>query len=97
MNESSASTVKAEPVETGLRALCAIAAFYRVAADAEHLRRELALDKGSAQEDDPVSYTHLDVYKRQGGRPPRQVSKSPFVEKSFVIKNDFRHSTPHRD
>ena len=54
MNESSASTVKAEPVETGLRALCAIAAFYRVAADAEHLRRELALEKGAAQEDDLV-------------------------------------------
>jgi subfamily B ATP-binding cassette protein HlyB/CyaB len=36
------------PVDTGLRALCAIAGFYRIATDGDHIRRELALGEDLA-------------------------------------------------
>src|SRR6202011_2192376 len=40
--------------DTGLRALCGIAAFYRIAADPAHLSRELALQGRIAAESDLV-------------------------------------------
>lgn len=33
-----------EPVDTGIRALCAIAGYYRIATEPDHIRRELALN-----------------------------------------------------
>ena len=37
---------------------------------------DLPWDEFSAEEDAPVSYTHLDVYKRQGARRDTQDSRS---------------------
>ena len=41
-----------ETVDTGLRALCSIAGYYRIAADPDQLRRELALGEHVASEED---------------------------------------------
>ncbi|MDQ0455628.1 type I secretion system permease/ATPase [Rhizobium paknamense] len=43
-----------EAVDSGLSALCGIAAFFRIAADPRHLQKELALIGRSADEDDLV-------------------------------------------
>ena len=43
MNDTAAPLEISTPVDTGLRALCGIAAYYRIAADPVHLQRELAL------------------------------------------------------
>ena len=43
MNEAIDETVPAEPLDSGLCGLCAIAAYYRIAADPRQLARELAL------------------------------------------------------
>ncbi len=43
MNDASVPINIAQPVDAGLRALCGIAAYYRIAADPVHLQRELAL------------------------------------------------------
>ncbi|NYT29443.1 MULTISPECIES: peptidase domain-containing ABC transporter [Rhizobium] len=40
----------AQPVDSGLRALCGIAAFYRIAADPNQLHHELAIGSGVASE-----------------------------------------------
>ena len=40
--------------DAGLRALCAVAAFYRIAADPEALARNLALGSGTAEPDDLI-------------------------------------------
>ncbi len=43
MNKLTSPPPLSQPVDTGLRALCGIAAYYRIAADPAHLQRELAL------------------------------------------------------
>ena len=43
MNNAADHEPTEEAVDSGLRALCGIAGYYRVAVDAQHLRRELAL------------------------------------------------------
>ena len=43
MNKLTSQPVNSQAVDTGLRALCGIAAYYRIAADPAHLQRELAL------------------------------------------------------
>ena len=54
MNDNVHSEPNAVPVDAGLRALCGIAAYYRVAADPVHLSRELALQDRTANENDLV-------------------------------------------
>ena len=49
-----APTFIGPPVDTGLRALCGIAAYYRIAADPSHLQRELALIGRQAESDDLI-------------------------------------------
>ena len=44
----------ATPVDAGLRALCGIAAYYRIGADPAQLARELALTDGAADESDLI-------------------------------------------
>ncbi|MBB2784837.1 UNVERIFIED_ORG: subfamily B ATP-binding cassette protein HlyB/CyaB [Rhizobium esperanzae] len=44
------ATAPAQPLDSGLRALCGIAAFYRIAADPNHLHHELSLGRGVASE-----------------------------------------------
>ena len=41
---------EATPLDAGLRALCGIAAYYRIGADPVHLARELALRDRAADE-----------------------------------------------
>lgn len=43
MDQASVSATQSEPLDSGLRSLCGIAAFYRIAADPKHLAKELAL------------------------------------------------------
>ena len=45
-------TAPSQAIDTGLRALCGIAAYYRIAADPSHLQRELALIGRAAGPDD---------------------------------------------
>ena len=47
-------SVPPEPLDSGLRALCGIAAFYRIAADPRHLANELALTGRLADERDLI-------------------------------------------
>src|ERR1700722_8082024 len=54
MNHNVPSEPDAVPLDAGLRALCGIAAYYRVAADPGHLSRELALRDQPANETDIV-------------------------------------------
>ena len=48
MNDTAQTREPIEPLDSGLRALCGIAAYYRIIADPEHLKRELALSGRSA-------------------------------------------------
>lgn len=48
----SASAHAIDLQDSGVRALCAIAGYYRIAADVEHLRRELAIGEGVADTGD---------------------------------------------
>ena len=54
MNSATSIEAEATPIDAGLRALCGIAAFYRIAADPVHLGRELALQGRPANETDIV-------------------------------------------
>ncbi|GAC1333709.1 MAG: type I secretion system permease/ATPase [Beijerinckiaceae bacterium] len=54
MNQPVSPDIIAAPVDTGLRAMCGIAAYYRIAADPHHLERELALTGRLSSEDDLV-------------------------------------------
>jgi subfamily B ATP-binding cassette protein HlyB/CyaB len=55
MNQHAFRTETNKPVTpAGLRALCGIAAYYQIAASADHLAKELALDEGEADERDLV-------------------------------------------
>jgi subfamily B ATP-binding cassette protein HlyB/CyaB len=54
MNQEVPPERAAIPLDAGLRALCGIAAYYRVAADPEHLARELALQDRPADENEIV-------------------------------------------
>src|ERR1700722_7284995 len=54
MNHELPSEPTAIPLDAGLRALCGIAAYYRVAADPGHLARELALQERPADENEIV-------------------------------------------
>jgi subfamily B ATP-binding cassette protein HlyB/CyaB len=53
-SDTSAGQITRISDDTGLQALCGIAAFYRVAAEPVYLRRELALPAGEATPDDLV-------------------------------------------
>ncbi|PWB84598.1 MAG: type I secretion system permease/ATPase [Methylocystaceae bacterium] len=48
-----------ENIDSGLQALCGIAAYYRIAADPMHIRRELALPDGPASSQDVVRAAQL--------------------------------------
>jgi subfamily B ATP-binding cassette protein HlyB/CyaB len=52
--EAIAEEAPVERLDSGIRALCGIAAFYRIAADPKHLEKELALHDRSADERDLV-------------------------------------------
>lgn len=54
MSQVAAVSNPVEAVDTGLRALCSIAAYYRIGADPDQLRRELALGEHVATEEDLV-------------------------------------------
>ncbi|WP_413992469.1 type I secretion system permease/ATPase [Labrys okinawensis] len=54
MDTSDTATAPTEPLDSGLRALCGIAAFYRIAADPKHLAKELALTGRFATERDLI-------------------------------------------
>ncbi|MGN8118662.1 type I secretion system permease/ATPase [Labrys sp. 22185] len=54
MDQASAPAAPPEPLDSGLRALCGIAAFFRIAADPKHLAGELALTGRLASERDLV-------------------------------------------
>ena len=54
MNQAMPSESSATPIDAGLRALCGIAAYYRIAADPAQLARELALQGKTAAEADIV-------------------------------------------
>jgi ATP-binding cassette, subfamily B, bacterial HlyB/CyaB len=54
MNQDVPLGCNAVPLDAGLRALCGIAAYYRVAADPGHLSRELALQDRPANENEIV-------------------------------------------
>ncbi len=54
MNQDLHSEITSVRLDAGLRALCGIAAYYRVAADPAHLSRELALQERMANENDLV-------------------------------------------
>lgn len=69
MNDVAFATAPAERVDTGLRAICAIAGYYRIAADAAHLARELALGERVAEAQDLVRAARL------AGLKARLVSK----------------------
>jgi ATP-binding cassette, subfamily B, bacterial HlyB/CyaB len=52
MMETAPPVSEATPLDPGLRALCGIAAYYRIAADPVQLARELALTNRAADESD---------------------------------------------
>ena len=54
MNQSAPASADATPIDAGLRALCGIAAFYRIGADPAGLQRELALGAREADELDLI-------------------------------------------
>lgn len=54
MMETAPLRAEATPLDPGLRALCGIAAYYRIAADPVQLARELALTGRAADESDLV-------------------------------------------
>lgn len=54
MDSSESLTAPREPLDSGLRALCGIAAFYQIAADPRHLAKQLALAGRFANEHDLV-------------------------------------------
>ena len=59
MNDRVEPSVIAAPVDTGLRAICGIAGYYRIAADPHQLERELALTGRLSNEDDLVRAARL--------------------------------------
>ncbi len=59
MNVATGAGGAADIVDSGLRALCGIAAYYRVAADPAQLRRELALREGPANSQDVLRAAQL--------------------------------------
>ncbi len=59
MNDATRDIKAGEPVDPGLRALCGIAAYFRIAADPRHLRRELALGARGADFDDLARASRL--------------------------------------
>lgn len=54
MSQVAAVTNPVEAIDTGLRALCSVAGYYRIAADPDQLRRELALGEHAATEEDLI-------------------------------------------
>ena len=80
MNEISQVEANAQKLDSGLVAICAIAGYYRIAADPHHLRRELALLGRSADERDLVraaSQTGLRA-RIVGNLTPRRIKALPF-------------------
>ncbi|PWB81762.1 MAG: type I secretion system permease/ATPase, partial [Methylocystaceae bacterium] len=59
MNVAAAPTLAPENIDSGLQALCGIAAYYRIAADPVQIRRELALRDGPASSQDIVRAAQL--------------------------------------
>jgi hypothetical protein len=59
MNERAEAAPIAAPIDTGLRAICGIAGYYRIAADPHQLERELALTGRISGEDDLVRAARL--------------------------------------
>jgi subfamily B ATP-binding cassette protein HlyB/CyaB len=59
MNRPVAPEIIAAPVDTGLRAIVGIAGYYRIAADAHQIERELALTGRLSNEDDIIRAARL--------------------------------------
>jgi ATP-binding cassette, subfamily B, bacterial HlyB/CyaB len=59
MNQSAPSSHDGLPIDAGLRALCGIAAYYRIGADPAQLHRELALIDRNADEFDLIRAAQL--------------------------------------
>lgn len=59
MNRPVGPEVIAAPVDTGLRAICGVAGYYRIAADPHQIERELALTGRLSNEDDLVRAARL--------------------------------------
>ncbi|MFT4129085.1 type I secretion system permease/ATPase [Labrys sp. (in: a-proteobacteria)] len=79
MDQASASASPTEPLDSGLRALCGIAAFFRIAADPKHLAGELALTGRMAGERDLVrAATMIGLKARIVGRlTPKRLETIP--------------------
>ncbi|HEX4768774.1 MAG TPA: type I secretion system permease/ATPase [Lichenihabitans sp.] len=93
MNDASMLAKTGQPVDTGLRALCGIAAYYRIAADPLHLQRELALIGRAASTDDLMRASRIIGLKaravRRQGEKAFAASPAPAIarlrEGGFVV------------
>ena len=93
MNDASMLAKTGQPVDTGLRALCGIAAYYRIAADPLHLQRELALIGRPASGDDLIRASRIIGLKarsvRRQGEKALAASPAPAIarlrEGGFVV------------
>lgn len=70
--EAETADLPAEQADSGLAALCGIAAFYRIPADPRHLGKELALTGGTAGADDLVRAARLVGLKARVIRRPTE-------------------------
>ena len=70
MNQNLVRTTDAQSVHSGLRALCAIGGYYRIAADAAHLARELAIVDDEASQRDILRAAKLIGLKAQVVKRP---------------------------
>jgi ATP-binding cassette, subfamily B, bacterial HlyB/CyaB len=79
MKQAAHGSVEASPIDPGLRALCGIAAYYRIGADPAGLQRELALGTREADEFDLIrAAQHIGLRARlvTGARAQR-IGKMP--------------------
>ena len=79
MEQHAPNTGEAKPIDSGLRALSGIAAYYRIGADPLQLRRELALGERSADEFDLIRAAQMIGLKARlvTGADERRMGKVP--------------------
>ena len=79
MNQAAPRYADASPIDAGLRALCGIAAFYRIGADPAGLQRELALGAREADEVDLIrAAQHIGMRARLvTGASAKRIGKMP--------------------
>lgn len=91
MNSITTAETPAIPVDTGLRALCGIAAFYRIAVDPGHIRRQLALPNRPANFGDLVRASKLIGLKARVVNRPKADQLAALSPPAIVqrIQGDF--------